>query len=258
MLKEDGYEGRKFDSEVIVQCLDLYFKGVSFRKVSDHIKQMYGVDIAHTTIMRWVKRYTKIIAEYVDTLEPQLGDMWNVDEMMIKVKHDGITLFKNNDTKWVWLWNIMDTKTRYLISNLVTKKRGIREAKTIFQDAKNKSGKPKYVVSDGLGAYNKAFNRVFYDHHQSVKHISEVGIRDRINNNRVERLHGTIRERDKVMRALFNPETSKDMFEGHRVYYNFVRPHMALDGKTPAEVAGLDLNLGDNKWLGLIEKSIKQ
>jgi hypothetical protein len=32
---------------------------------------------------------------------------------------------------------------------------------------------------------------------------------------------------------------------------------MALDGKTPSEVAGLDLELGDNKWLGLIEKAIE-
>lgn len=46
------------------------------------------------------------------------------------------------------------------------------------------------------------------------------------------------------------------MFEWQRVYYNFIRPHMALDGKTPSEEAGIDLNLGENKWKGLIEKSI--
>ncbi len=32
---------------------------------------------------------------------------------------------------------------------------------------------------------------------------------------------------------------------------------MALDGKTPSEMAGLDLNLGDNKWKGLIEKAMQ-
>jgi len=30
---------------------------------------------------------------------------------------------------------------------------------------------------------------------------------------------------------------------------------MALDGMTPAEKAGIDLNLGHNKLLGLIEKT---
>lgn len=42
------------------------------------------------------------------------------------------------------------------------------------------------------------------------------------------------------------------MPEGNRVFYNFVRPHMALDGQTPAEAAGIDLNLEGNRWMQLI------
>jgi len=40
-----------------------------------------------------------------------------------------------------------------------------------------------------------------------------------------------------------------------RIYYNFIKPHQALNGKTPAEKAKLALNLKDNKWLSLIKKS---
>ena len=36
------------------------------------------------------------------------------------------------------------------------------------------------------------------------------------------------------------------MPEGNRIFYNFVRRHMAMDGQTPAEVAGIDLNLEGN------------
>ena len=32
---------------------------------------------------------------------------------------------------------------------------------------------------------------------------------------------------------------------------------MALDGKTPAEEAGINLDLKDNRWKSLIEKSVK-
>jgi len=42
-----------------------------------------------------------------------------------------------------------------------------------------------------------------------------------------------------------------------RIYYNFIRPHQALNGKTPAEVANLDLNLGQNKWLSLIKQAVE-
>ena len=47
------------------------------------------------------------------------------------------------------------------------------------------------------------------------------------------------------------------MIDGWRIYYNFIRPHQALDGKTPAEMANLDLHLGENKWLSLIKQSVQ-
>ncbi len=45
--------------------------------------------------------------------------------------------------------------------------------------------------------------------------------------------------------------------KSYRIYYNFIRPHMALDGKTPAEKAGIDLGLGEKKWEELIRQSIR-
>jgi len=73
-----------------------------------------------------------------------------------------------------------------------------------------------------------------------------------VNNNRIERFHGTVRERNKVMRAIKKPDST--IIEGQRIYYNHIRPHMALEGKTPAEVAGIDLQLEGNKWETIIKK----
>ena len=38
--------------------------------------------------------------------------------------------------------------------------------------------------------------------------------------------------------------------------HNYVRPHMALEGKTPAEACGITIN-GENKWLTLIQNASK-
>jgi len=46
-----------------------------------------------------------------------------------------------------------------------------------------------------------------------------------------------------------------DIIEGLRIYYNFIRPHMSLNGKTPAEMAGINLQLEQNRWEDLIRKS---
>jgi hypothetical protein len=44
--------------------------------------------------------------------------------------------------------------------------------------------------------------------------------------------------------------------DGMRIYYNFIRPHMALGGKTPAETARIS-KTEQNKWQNLIEKSVQ-
>ena len=71
----------------------------------------------------------------------------------------------------------------------------------------------------------------------------------------VERLQGTIRERNKTQRGL---KDEYSMFvRGHQLYYNFIRPHMSLFDSTPAEMAGIDLGLGKDKWHNLLMQSIK-
>jgi transposase InsO family protein len=71
-------------------------------------------------------------------------------------------------------------------------------------------------------------------------------------NNVLERMHGTIREREKVMRGLKVDDTP--IVPMNQIYYNFIRPHSALGGATPAEAAGVGVG-DENKWLGLIKKS---
>lgn len=41
------------------------------------------------------------------------------------------------------------------------------------------------------------------------------------------------------MRGLDNEDSAQTIVDGMRIYYNFIRPHMALNGKTPAEKAGI-------------------
>ena len=43
--------------------------------------------------------------------------------------------------------------------------------------------------------------------------------------------------------------------EGQRIQYNFVKPHMALKGETPAKKSGLEIK-SKNKWLNLMNNAI--
>jgi len=91
------------------------------------------------------------------------------------------------------------------------------------------------VLTHAAPAYNDGIRRTFQNRPQ---HIAKVGIgKPHANNNRVERLNGTLRERVKVQRGWKSMKTQ--LAEGQRIQYNFVKPHMALEGQTPSQAAGL-------------------
>jgi transposase-like protein len=151
----------------------------------------------------------------------------------------------------------MDKDTRYLLASNITEKREVDDARVVFQLAKEvaKGQKPERVISDGLQAYKQAFNREFFTlKNPRTEHISHIRLSGDMNNNIIERLHGTKREREKVMRGLKTDETP--IIPMQDIYYNFVRPHQALNGETPAQTTGIGVE-DQNKWLGLIKASLR-
>ena len=246
------FERLKGDPKIICLTLDLYFKGVSLRKISDHLKQFYNLDITYVTVFRWIDRYIRIMDEYVRQFKPQLSDIWNVDEMMISINGD-----------WFYLWNVIDDATRFHLASVVSKERKIADASKALRTAKKRSHnkRPMFVITDGLKSYNKAIKDEFFSYKNKTTHIGNVGIRGRKNgkdyfdNNLVERLQGTIRERNKTQRGL--KDEYSPFVRGHQLYYNYIKPHESLYGQTPAKYAGIDLELGSCKWQSLLLKSIK-
>jgi len=59
------------------------------------------------------------------------------------------------------------------------------------------------------------------------------------------------------MKGLKDEPTARTIIDGFRIYYNFIRPHMALNGKTPPQKAQIAVDSSQN-WLSLIKKASKQ
>ena len=245
-IPEDLFRKMKFDPQVITSTLDLYFKGISLRKISDHLYQQYGVKVNFSTIQRWMEKYVGLMSEYASTLKPELSGVFHADEMKTKVAGE-----------WRWLWSVMDRDTRFMLASQITEKREIEDARRLFAKAKTMAKmKPTAVVTDGLQAYKQAFNKEFFTlKNPRTQHISHIRLSGDMNNNIIERLNGTRRERDKVLRGM--KKNSSPIREGFDIYYNYVRPHQALDGKTPAEKANINLNLDQNKILSLLKQSLE-
>lgn len=243
-INEKDFERYKGNGKITTIILDLYFKGISLRGIQDHLKQFYNLEIDHSNILRRIQKYSKVIDDYVKTLKPEVTDIWHHDEM--KIQAGG---------KWRWLWNIMDEDTKFLITTQVSTKAGIKETRSIFEKAREQTDKqPAYLITDGRHSYTRSIKREM----PQTEHVRLITIADkRANNQMIERLNGTIRDRVKPMRGFNSEETAETMTSAFRNYYNFIKPHNALDGITPAEKAGIGVSSDGNKWMELIKRSVE-
>ncbi len=245
-----------YSPETITLTLDLYFSGMSLRKIARTVSANFGEDLCYSTIYTWIQKFVPKISEYVNSLSPELSDTWHADELFVKMK-GGID-YKTGSRKYekiAFLWNVMDRKTRFLLSSKLSAYRDHIGANRAFDEArKNAHGNyPEIVTTDSL----KSYGHIKYNTSTgwNVKHIENVGIRSKRlpspNNNRIERMNGTLRERVKVQRGWKSPQSQ--IAEGQRIHYNFVKPHQALEGMTPAQRAGIG---SDKSWLELLKKSL--
>lgn len=189
----------RYSPEMVSLTLDLYFNGMSLRKIARTVNSQFNRNLGQASIYRWLQKFIPKISEYVNTLTPQLSDTWHADELFVKMK-DGIE-YKNH-TNLAFLWNVMDRKTRFLLASKLSRFRDRQGGFQAFKEARKNAHEqfPEKILTDGLDAYYRSI-------HASVpgwnpEHIARAGIRKHnATNNRIERLNGTLRERVKVQRG---------------------------------------------------------
>jgi len=239
-----GFEKMKSSPQTITSALQLYFTGESLRNVQKFLR-LQGVDVSHKTVYMWIKKYTKLMQDYLDKITPQVGDIWRADEVWVKVR---------GDTKY--LFALMDDETRFWIAQEVADSKFKHDARNLFRMEKEVAKtKPRVLITDGLPAYHDAFIKEFWDNTKLKPiHVRHIAIHGDKNNNKMERLNGEFRDREKVMRGL--KKNDSVVIDGYQLYHNYIRSHMSLDGKTPAEMCGIKIQ-GDNKWITLIQNASK-
>ncbi len=175
---------------------------------------------------------------YLEKIKPNVSDTWRADELYVKIKGN-----------MKYLFAMMDDETRFWIAQEVADTKLKHDARTLFHSAIRVTGKqPKTLITDGLRSYAIACDQVFDD----TKHVRHITLQGDRNNNKMERLNGEIRDREKTMRGLKRRRTP--ILSGYQIYHNYIRPHESLDGKTPAEACGIEVK-GQNKWLTIIQNA---
>jgi transposase-like protein len=241
-----GFERMKHNPQGITTAMQLYFSGESLRNVAKSLK-LLGVVVSHQTVYNWIAKYTELMRKYLDKITPQVSDTWRADELFLKVKGN-----------MKYLYAMMDNETRFWIAQQVADTKYTADITPLFREGKKAAGKaPSIVITDGAFNFHSAFEKAYYRESRALmsQHIRHVRMSGDKNNNRMERFNGELRDREKVTRNIKKSDTP--ILAGMQIYHNYVRPHMALRGRTPAEVAGIQVK-GRDKWLTIIQNAHKE
>jgi transposase-like protein/predicted nucleic acid-binding Zn finger protein len=241
--KNLGFEHLKATPQVVTSALQLYFSGESLRNTQKFLA-LQGFQVSHQTIWNWIQKYVGLMERYLDRIQPKLSDAWRADELYVKIKGN-----------MKYLFAMMDDQTRFWIAQEVADTKERHDARALFHRSAEIAGKiPKMLITDGLASYEIACRKEYRTNYfnSGTMHIKDIALTGRIHNNKMERMNGEVRDREKVMRGLKRSDTP--ILKGYQIYHNYIRPHEALDGATPAEMCGIHVE-GQNKWLTLIQNA---
>lgn len=230
----------KHSIEQIASAMACHYGGMSLNGIRMHLEQQYGYSPSDSAIYTWVTRFSKRAINEAKRHTPRVGNVWIADETVLRM--GGAKL---------WLWDIIDSDTRFLLATHLSPTRTTRDARILMGLASNKAGKaPKVVITDKLQAYLDGIELTFG---ADTKHIQSQPFTDEDSTNVIERFQGTLKDRTKVMRGFKSIKSARLILDGWLVHYNFFRPHESLSDKTPAEKAGIKFPF--KNWLDVVKSS---
>ena len=241
-----GFERMKHNPKGITVAMQLYFSGESLRDTQRSL-ELIGVKVSHQTIYNWISKYIGLMERHLAKITPQVGETWRADELFVKFSG-----------KMNYVFAMMDDETRFWIAQQVTEKKGAGDVRPLFQQARKRTGKkPMLLITDGAPNFAEANRKEYQTRYanDSTNHVRDIRFDGTVHNNKMERMNGEVRDREKVMRGLKN--TDSPILRGYQVYHNFIRPHMGLEGKTPGEAAGITIQ-GENKWKTIIQNASRE
>ena len=237
-----GFEGRHIAAGLITLALMLFAIGTTTSGIREVLIQR-GIFVHQSTVQKWADRYAGLVKGYTDTLTPpRIGNRWSTDEKFKKIR--------GQDR---WLFAVMDSATRFILSYHMSPIKQNYDAAPLFRAAKERVGfTPKILVSDGLQSFKTACKRAYLTLKKTIIHIREIHLQNRYcNNNAHERFNNELAECLKV-RGLKKDDSSRIQLA--IIHHNFVRSHQGLHGLTPADMAGICID-GPDKWLVLIQNA---
>jgi len=226
--------------------------GLPLRKTAALMYDVHNVKISHQTIANYCNAVAPRIKPFVDHFDYELSDLFCGDETYVKVKG-----------KWHYIFFFFDAVKKIILSYRVRKYRDYQSAIRAINDVLvklNEIPKNLNLITDGNPIYLLA-QQWFAQHGLNFNVTQVIGL---TNDDEVSKeyrpLKQIIERFNRTFKGNYKPSTGYGSDGGavsnvtlFVAYFNFLRPHSALDGNVPMLIPVLDkLPNMPAKWLKLI------
>ena len=117
--------GRRVPPSEVGTAISLFYKGLSYKDVSEQMRTLYGYAPSKATLYEWVQQYSSRASKEVSGQKVHTGKVWVADEVFIKA----------DKGKQLYVFDVMDADSRYLLATNVSETRGAKDARALFQRA---------------------------------------------------------------------------------------------------------------------------
>ena len=196
------FDSHRYPRVVILQAV--YFKlrfTLSYRDVEE-LMSIRGIKVDHSTIQRWVFKFSKEVEKNMHKRKKQVCDSWRMDETYIKVKGRDMYLYRAVD------------KYGNTVDFLLTRRRQKMSAQKFFNKAIGNNGKPRIVNIDKSGSNSSAILTV----NKRSLSTKKIKIRKvKYLNNIIEQDHRRIKRRIRIMTGFKEFESAQRTLSGIEV-----------------------------------------
>jgi len=196
------FDRHRYQRVIILQAV--YFKlrfTLSYRDVEE-LMSIRGIKVDHSTIQRWVFKFSKEVEKNMHKRKKQVCDSWRMDETYIKVKGRDMYLYRAVD------------KYGNTVDFLLTRRRQKISAQKFFNKAIGNNGKPRIVNIDKSGSNSSAILTV----NKRSLSTKKIKIRKvKYLNNIIEQDHRRIKRRIRIMTGFKEFESAQRTLSGIEV-----------------------------------------
>ncbi len=146
-----SYNRHRFSPQIIAHAVWLYFRfNLSLREVEEMLLER-GIDVSYETIRRWTVKFGPQIARSLRRRQDRPGNVWHLDEVVVKIAGRSYWLWRAVDQNGVVLEEILQSKrhkrvAKQLLVRLI-KRHGFVPKRIVIADSE-KFGKYAPIVLD--------------------------------------------------------------------------------------------------------------